>query len=318
MKAFLSILLAVFTVSQICATINPENIEIIRDKWGVPHIYAPSDEEVAYGLAWVTAEDDFTSMQENLLAIRGKLSQVKGKDGAIMDFLCAFVGAKDVVKTQYPDAISYKFRKILEAYCKGVNDYIRLYPEKLMIKGMKPVTVEEFLAGYVVGMALMTNIQTDLMKVSQGTISNHETKTPKGSNGLAISPIKTGSDTTFLAVNSHQPLEGPYSWYEAHLCSEEGWNILGGTFPGGAVIFHGINQHLGWAHTVTYSDLNDVYKLTMHPKNKLQYRFDGQWLKLEKKQIWLWVKIWWIFKIPVRKTFYQSVYGPTIKGGDGE
>ena len=70
---------------------------------------------------------------------------------------------------------------------------------------------------------------------------------------------------------SHQfpsTVKGWYSWYEAHLISDEGLNILGGTFPGGMVIFHGVNEHLGWAHTVNHADFSDVYKLTMHPDNE--------------------------------------------------
>jgi acyl-homoserine-lactone acylase len=317
MKIFLSVLLWLAISVLAFADIQLKNIEIVRDEWGVPHIYAPTDEEVAYGLAWATAEDDFQSIQENFLAIRGKLAGVKGKDGAIMDFLAAFTGAKELAKQLYPKAIGDKFRKILEHYCKGLNDYAKMHPDQIINKRIFPATVEDMLAGYVLGMTLMTNVQYDVLKVSSGTINNKEIGTPRGSNALAISPKKTGSDTTFLAVNSHQPLTGPYSWYEAHLCSDEGWNILGGTFPGGATIFHGVNQHLGWAHTVSMSDLNDVYQLTMHPKNKLQYRFDGKWLTLEKKHIWMWVKVWWFIKIPVRKTFYKSIYGPTLKGGDG-
>ncbi|MBK6276204.1 MAG: penicillin acylase family protein [Saprospirales bacterium] len=92
-KLFLLITFTVtFTFTQ-AIEINPKNIQIIRDKYGVPHIYAKTDEEVAYGLAWATAEDDFKSMQENFLTVRGRLAEVKGKDGAIMDFLAAFVGA---------------------------------------------------------------------------------------------------------------------------------------------------------------------------------------------------------------------------------
>jgi acyl-homoserine-lactone acylase len=81
--------------------INTKNIKIIRDQYGVPHIYANTDEEVAYGLAWATCEDDIISLQENILTARGRLAEVKGKDGAIMDFLCHFVGAKASVDKLY-------------------------------------------------------------------------------------------------------------------------------------------------------------------------------------------------------------------------
>ena len=116
----LHIILFLF-ITQIVAgeSINKENIKIVRDEWGVPHIYAPTDEEVAYGLAWATAEDDFKSIQENYLAIRSQLGSVNGKDGAILDFITAFLGINDIVEERLDQAFSPKFRKILEINFKG-------------------------------------------------------------------------------------------------------------------------------------------------------------------------------------------------------
>ena len=91
LKTKLSTFFLVVAFSNLLAQINPENITIARDKWGVPHIYGKTDAEVAYGLAWATGEDDFKSMQENLLAIRGQLGAVKGVSGAIFDFFDGFI-----------------------------------------------------------------------------------------------------------------------------------------------------------------------------------------------------------------------------------
>ena len=89
---------------------------------------------------------------------------------------------------------------------------------------------------------------------------------PKGSNTFAFNSAKTTDGSTFLAINTHQPLDGPVSWYEAHLCSEEGTNILGALFAGSPNILIGVNENLGWAHTVNQPDKTDVFALEMHPK----------------------------------------------------
>ncbi len=104
------------------------------------------------------------------------------------------------------------------------------------------------------------------------------------------------------------------AWYEAHLCSEQGWNILGGLFPGGSTIFHGVNEHLGWAHTVNYQDKIDTYQLQTDKAHPNQYLFDGQWLPLEKKTVKLRVK-----GIPfaIGRKAYWSKYGATIKTKQG-
>jgi acyl-homoserine-lactone acylase len=314
MNRLLLLILMLTLSTSLFAKIIPENIQIVRDQWGVPHIYAPTDEEVAYGLAWATAEDDFKSMQENYLAVRGRLAEVKGKDGAIMDFINAFLGTKELVAAKYDSAFSPKFKAILEAYCEGINAYAAKFPEeKLLKKDLWPVTPHDIIGGYVMGMALMTNIQYSIIKIFEGTLEvSSNLASPKGSNGLALSGIRTKDGYPYLAINSHQPLEGPFSWYEAHLHSDEGWNILGATFPGGVTIFHGANEYLGWAHTVNFSDLNDVYRLTMHPEKKGFYKFDGNWLQLEEKVVPLKVKIGPI-KLPVKRKFYMSVYGPTLE-----
>lgn len=296
--------------------VNTQNIKIIRDEWGVPHIHAPTDEEVAYGLAWATAEDDFASIQENYLAVRTQLASVKGKDGAIVDFITAFLGINESIEQRIDTSFSPKFKRILEFYCQGINDFAAKHPEQILQKGVFPVTLKDILSGYTLGMALMTNVHLGVIKMLNGNMPTYSLTTPKGSNAFAISKDKTTNGKTFLAVNSHQPLTGPFSWYEAHLKSDEGWNMLGGTFPGGVTIFHGVNDSLGWAHTVSLADMDDIYKLEMHPKEKLMYKFDGKWLKLEEKKVKLKVRVG-IVKIPVTRKYYKSIYGPTIKSEDG-
>jgi len=317
MKSIISIFLTLIILQVSGKTvINRERIEIIRDQWGVPHIYAPTDEEVAYGLAWATAEDDFKSIQENYLAVRGELASIKGKDGAIMDFLAAFVGASEVAKAQTDTAFSPKFRRVLDFYCQGINDFAEAHPELIMKKNIFPVKVEDMVAGYVLGLTLMTNVHFGIIRILEGGLPSKDLLAPKGSNAFAVNHCKTKDGKAYLAVNSHQPLEGPFSWYEAHLHSDEGWNILGGTFPGGATIFHGVNENLGWAHTVSFADMDDIYQLRMHPKEKLRYYYNGKWVRLKEKEVRLKVKVGFL-TIPVKKTFYESVYGPTLKAPDG-
>ena len=122
----------------------------------------------------------------------------------------------------------------------------------------------------------------------------------KGSNTFAFNSNKTGNNETYLAINTHQPLDGPTSWYEAHLISEEGTNIIGATFAGAPCILIGANQNLAWAHTVNFPDKADVFELEMHPTKKWHYLVDGKTYKLEKKQAKLFVKFLGI-KIKINK-----------------
>ncbi len=313
-KVFFFLISFVYSHS-LFSQINPDNIQIIRDQWGVPHIYAKTDAEVAYGLAWASAEDDFKSMQENFLAIRGRLGEVNGPEGALFDFFAYAIETKAVVEKNYEKEVADDFKRVLEGYVEGVNAYAKAHPEELLLKDVFPLTTIDVLQGYVLNLTLLSGVHEYIAKIIDRNIKRYEEQ-PQGSNAIALNSAKTKDGHTYLAVNSHQPLEGPFSWYEAHLESEEGWKMIGANFPGGVTLFVGSTPNLGWTHTVNAPDFCDVYKLEMHPTEKLQYQLDGQWEALEKRVFKTKVKIGFI-KIPYKKTIYRSKHGLTFKNKDG-
>ena len=294
------------------------DIEIIRDDFGVPHIYAPTDAGTAYGLAWAQCEDDFITMQEQMLAIKGLYGEVKGQDGAVADFGIKFMGLREIAEEQYETRLSDETRRLLEGYVNGANAYAKHHPDRLLHDEIFPITGIDLAVGTLLGLTNLTHGAHDLSGILGGAVvASLESDVPTGSNAIAVSKRLNPDGETLLAINSHQPMEGWYSWYEAHLVSGEGLNILGGTFAGGATIFHGVNEHLGWAHTVNHPDMSDVYRLEMHPTEPLKYKFDGKWKSLEVREYKSWVKLWWILKVPVTRTSYMSVHGPTFETEEG-
>ena len=302
------ILLFIFCQTVGYSQINPDNIQIARDKWGVPHIFAKTDPEVAYGLAWAHAEDDFKTIQLPLLAGKQMLGRHLGKDGAAADYVVGLIRASESVDAHFND-LSPEFKALSEGYLAGLNAYAQTHPDEILVKNSFPVTLKEALTATVFSMSIFTGLQKTLGDILANKIQTLENFESKGSNTFAFSASKTTDGKTYLNINSHQPLEGPVAWYEAHLCSEQGWNMLGGLFPGGATIFLGVNENLGWAHTVNFHDKLDVFQLEINPLNKMQYKFDNQWFDLETRKIKLHIK-----GIPfaVGKKAYWSKYGPTI------
>lgn len=299
--------------------LDKSQIDIVRDSFGVPHIFAPTDKQVVYGLAWTTCEDDFETLQWSILASKAMLGMHLGVDGAKIDYAVQLLRAREVVDEKYETDLSPEFRDMLGAYAQAVNQYALENPKKVLVKKAFPVEPKDMAVGFVLSMSLMSGIDKVLTSILDGTIVNEIPNDGVGSNAFAFNSKITKDGNTYLAVNSHQPLEGPLSWYEIHLCSEEGWNIIGGTFHGGPAVFHGTNEYLGWAHTVNYFDLTDVFKLRMHPEDDNKYFFDGKWLELEEEKAKLRVKIFPNFglKIPVKKKIWNSVYGPTLKTDKG-
>ncbi len=295
--------------------INPENVTIARDSWGVPHIFAKTDPEVAYGLAYAHAEDDFKTIQFTLLGGKQMLGRHLGKNGAAVDYAVALIRARKTVQENI-NSLSPEYKALLTGYVEGINAYARTHPKEILVKGSFPATIEDQLTASMLSIASFSGFDRALQSIFNGKVATLEQFRPKASNAFAFSSSKTTDGKTYLNINSHQPLEGPASWYEAHVCSEQGWNALGGLFPGAATILHGVNENLGWAHTVNYHDKLDLYQLEINPENKNQYRFDNQWLNLEEETIKLKVKIKGIV-IGVQKKIYWSKYGPTVVGKTG-
>lgn len=311
-----TITLLLLITSSCFAQINPSNIQIARDEYGVPHIFATTDAEVAYGLAWSSAEDLFPTMQEMLYAGKGFSGRYQGKDGAGRDFLTHTLGIEEMVEKRYEQDISPEFKKYLEGFCAGINAYAKKHwNDEEFIKKAFPITPQNVISSYVFSLSVICNAHKPIQKILSNKFDKEEV--PMGSNAFAMSSALTEDGNTYLAVNPHMPFDGPFSFYEAHLNSEEGLNVLGGLFPGGVSVFLGTNENLGWTHTWNGLDLVDTYKLKMHPKKKLWYEYDGEWLKLEKRPVWLKVKVGGIV-LPVRMMSYWSKYGPTLKSKKGK
>lgn len=295
---------------------NPTSIDIVRDSFGVPHIFAPTDAGVAYGLAWAHAEDDFKTIQQGFLAGKKMLGCYSGKKGAAIDYVVHLIQAEELVNAQYETAISTSYKKVLEGYCAGINAYAAKHPKQVLVKQLFPVTPQVMLTYSVLQLFVSCGGDAALQKIVAGKMPVLQYLKPGGSNAYAFNSKKTADGAVYLNINSHQPLDGPVSWYEAHLHSDEGWNIIGALFPGAPSILVGCNENLGWGHTVNYPDKLDVFQLQVNPQNKLQYRFNDGWETLTEKTVKLRVKVAGVI-IAVKRKIYESKYGPTYIAANG-
>eukprot|EP01037_Dinobryon_pediforme_P028997 gene28997-32484_t len=100
---------------------------IARDRFGVPHIFGKTDPDVAYGVAYAHAEDDFATLQEAVAMARGRLGARTGADGAKVDYTLALLGARETTQRDY-DKQPADVRALLDAYASGLNAYARRHP----------------------------------------------------------------------------------------------------------------------------------------------------------------------------------------------
>src|SRR5689334_14196924 len=131
MKKYLPLLW--FVCLSATAQINPNNITIARDSFGVPHIFAPTDPETAYGLAWAHAEDDFTTLQLVVLSGKAKLGTAIGKKGAEADYVINLLRCRELVNEQW-NTLSPDFMALIKGYVAGLNAYAKAHPPEVKYK----------------------------------------------------------------------------------------------------------------------------------------------------------------------------------------
>ena len=139
MKKIFKLLIALSISISCYSQINPKDIDIVRDEYGVPHIYGKTDADVAYGLAWAHCEDDFKTIQEAYLAGNGLLTKHLGLKGASADLLTQVIESKQTVNKLFY-TLSDDFIKILQAYSDGINKYAELHSEQILVKDLFPIT----------------------------------------------------------------------------------------------------------------------------------------------------------------------------------
>ncbi|MDE3116324.1 MAG: penicillin acylase family protein, partial [Pseudomonadota bacterium] len=290
------------------------HVTIVRDSYGVPHIEGKSDADVAFGFAYAHSEDDFKTIQDVGMAVRGRLAQSEGLKAAPGDYLVHLMHVWSIIRSRYEKDLPADFRAVLQAYADGVNYYAALHPAEVK-RDFQPMTGEDVAAGFIFKTPFFYSFDGTLKRLLEKTGGKPAPEI--GSNGAAVAPSRSADGATRLLVNSHQPYSGAVAWYEAVLQSQQGWHVAGGFFPGSPFMLHGFNEHLGWANTVNAPDLVDLYRLKINPKNENQYWLDGAWHDFRIEQAAIRVKLWG----PVVWTAYRPVYfaaqGPVMQTDHG-
>ncbi|WP_017670005.1 acylase [Blastomonas sp. AAP53] len=308
------------------------DVEIVRDDFGVPHIFGRTDADVAYGVAYAHSEDDFSTIQEVAAMTRARTGALTGADGAKVDFAAHLLDIRGTVDRKY-ETLPADIRALLDAYAAGLNHYADKHPDEVRLSGLFPLNGRDIAAGFVLRSPFFFGLDSvlgalvedkDLPIEGGPRLTGKELArvTPigpepdmNGSNAFAVAPARSADNVTRLVSNSHQPWRGGVAWYELVVHSEEGWDFAGATFPGSPYPFLGHNKTLGWTNTVNRPDLIDVYKLELND-DKTQYRLDGTWRNLEARRVWLKVKMG-PFTLPYPQTVYRSAHGPVIVNAKG-
>lgn len=264
-----------------------ENITIIRDDFGVPHIYGKTDADAVFGLLYAQCEDDFNRVEENYIWATGRLAEVEGEDALYSDLRAKLFMTEEEARANYENSPEW-LKELCDAFADGINYYLHTHPEiepKLLTRfepwmpmyfsegsiggDIERISTRKIKSFYESGMELPEIEALQLKK-------EEEMAEPQGSNGIAISGDLTESGNAMLLINPHTSF---YFRGEVHVVSEEGLNAYGAVTWGQFFVYQGFNEKTGWMHTSTYTDVMDEFKETIVKNDgKLFYQY-GEELK---------------------------------------
>ena len=269
-------------------------VSIVRDHFGVPHIYGKTDAQTVFGLLYAQCEDDFKRVEMNYIEKLGRLSEVKGSSELYNDLLIRLIIDSTDAKRDFENSPNW-LKQLLQAYADGINFYLYKHPQ------VKPALLTRFEPWYQllwtdgsIGAIDIGDITVAELKALYGGENNStaflptqpkifEEPLPSGSNGFAFGPAKTKSGNAILYINPHVTF---YFRPEVAMESQEGLHAYGAVTWGQFFIYQGFNEHCGWMHTSGYADVADLYQEQVQPKNGAYvYSYDKQEKKVGEKNI---------------------------------
>jgi acyl-homoserine-lactone acylase len=306
-------------------------VTILRDKWGIPHVFGKSDADAVFGMVFAQAEDDFNRVELNYINAMGRLAEVEG-EGAIWSDLRMklYIDPADM-KAQYAASPAW-LRKLMDSFADGMNWYLATHPQvkPKLITRFEPWMALSFSEGSIGGdiesielkplEAFYGKAPQDALKADAVALAGLDSSTgfdaePKGSNGFAIAPRLSAGGHALLMINPHTSF---YFRPEVHMVSEEGLNAYGAVTWGQFFIYQGFNDRLGWMHTSGGGDVIDEYLETVTQEGgKFFYKHGKEKRPLRSCQIALPYKT--AAGMATRSvTAYFTQHGPVIRAENGK
>jgi len=267
-------------------------VTIIRDKWGIPHIYGKTDADAVFGLLYAQCEENFPRIERNYLEMMGRLSEVDGKNTLYQDLEMQLIYDTTAAINDYKNSPAW-LHKLLDAFADGINFYLYKHPS------VKPAVFQKFQPWFPliytdgsIGPTQTGGLKTEdiaaLYKFSDSRINAYAQPAepayeydPMGSNGMALAPSRTQSKNAILYINPHVTF---YFRDEVQMVSEEGLNAYGAVTWGQFFVYQGFNEHCGWMHTSSIADVADLYREKINQQAD-SYEYDGKQLPIKKRQI---------------------------------
>lgn len=257
-------------------------VTIYRDNWGVPHIYAQTEQAGYFGLGYAQAEDELTTLLGMTKWAMGEHAELAG--------VAQLEGDVERRRWQHLAEAREGFKRLSPAlqanyihYIAGIKHYLQRHPDRRpdWLPDLEP-------AHYIaVARAMFWTGYHDVEGRSEcekardvSSASNKRQRPYLASNGWVLGPERTAGSVTMLLADPHVGIQTP-AYYEYRLHAGE---LHSAGFSLGPLLWQAHNEYLGWAMTTGSPDLWDCYEVKVDPDNPRRYRFDDKWYEMETRE----------------------------------
>jgi acyl-homoserine-lactone acylase len=309
------------------AATNPETarweqqargITIVRDDWGIAHVYGKTDADAVFGAIYAQAEDDFNRVETNYLNSLGRLAETEGEAKVWQDLRQKLFIDPVELKKLYGESPAW-LKTLMNAWADGLNFYLAKHRDvkPRVIRRFEPWMALSFTEGSIGGDIERINLGPleafyGKKPVAVAPVADRE---PRGSNGAAIAPSNTAGKHALLLINPHTSF---FFRSELQMVSEEGLNAYGASTWGQFFIYQGFNDRAGWMHTSSGVDAVDEYLETVQKSGAgYVYKYGAEERTVTAREIVVPYKT--ASGMGERKvTAYFTHHGPIVREANGK
>ena len=301
-----------------------QQVRIVRDTWGVPHVTGQTDADAVFGLLYAQCEDDFARVEDNYIEALGRRAEVEGEAALYTDLRQRLFMDSTRAIAVYHQSQPW-LKQLLAAFAAGTNYYLATHPtvQPRLLRRFQPWMPLLFSEGSIGGN--ISVVPVDRLKAfysqqKSGAWQRPDFEKfdiePTGSNGFAIAPSRSASGHALLLINPHTSF---YFRSEVQMTSAAGLNAYGAVTWGQFFVYQGFNEHCGWMHTSSYADSMDEYleTVTQQPDGSYTYLYNGLQRPVQATEITLLYKK--DGQLLRRKfTTYRTGHGPVVGAATGK
>lgn len=300
-----------------------ERVTIMRDKWGIPHVFGKTDADAVFGLLYAQAEDDFNRVELNYINAMGRLAEVEGEMEIWRDLRMKMYITPADMQAKYAASPAW-LKELMNGFADGLNYYLHTHPEvkPKLITRFEPWMALSFSEGSIGGDIESIDLK-DLERFygkrplpTLASLDKGFDAEPRGSNGFAIAPRLSATGNALLLINPHTSF---YFRPEVHMVSEQGLNAYGAVTWGQFFIYQGFNDRTGWMHTSGGGDVIDEYLETVVERDgKFFYKYGKEERPVVARPITLPYKTPSGAMASKTVTAYFTHHGPVVREADGK